>query len=307
MLPASVLSVGNADAAELRVLLWLASDLSLATKEKQLAKLADCDTKTVRAALKLWRANGVLVAEESATSEVPEAKEDLSQEPGATEAAPQKKLLQRAAELPNYTSTEIGELLEKRAGMRALVNEAQQIVGKMFNPGEINILVGMYDYLGLSEESILLLLAHCRKIGKLKMRAIEKYAISLVDRDITTPAALEEEFRMEEALHSFEGKVRAIFGMGSRALTSRESKMLRAWMEFGYDAEIVRRAYEITVTATNKPSFPYANSILERWHAEGLNTAEAIDQAVATGKTKEDDDDFFEAALQRSFREIGLK
>lgn len=311
VLPASVLSASDADAVQMRVLLWLASDLSLAQKPKQLAKLADCDAKTLRVALEFWRSNGVLVAKEA--SEV----EDVASAPAeksakkVEEPAP-KKILHRADELPNYSSTELAELLEKRVGVRALVNEAQQIIGKMFNPSEINILVGMYDYLGLSEEGILLLLAHCRNVGKVNLRAIEKYAYSLVDRDITTPAALEEEFRTVEALHTFEGQIRTMFGMGSRALTAREKKMLRAWASFGYDVEIVRRAYEITVTATNKPSFPYANSILERWHAEGLNTAEAIDQAVSEGKAKKveegttlgnsfDTDDFFAAALNRSF------
>lgn len=306
VLPASVLTAGGADAAQLRVLLWVSSDLSLVKKVNQLAKLADCDAKTVRAALEFWRANGVLVAkEESEGSATVEASEVAKPTQKAEVLTPQKAL-RRADELPNYSSTEIAELLEKRAGVRALVNEAQQIIGKMFNPSEINILVGMYDYLGLSEEGILLLLAHCRNIGKVNLRAIEKYAYSLVDRDITTPAALEEEFRTVEALHTFEGQIRTMFGMGSRALTSREKKMLRSWASFGYDVEIVRRAYEMTVSATSRPSLPYANAILERWNADGLKTAEEIDRAISEGKPKEEEDDFFEAALQRSFRELGL-
>ena len=305
MLPASVLSASDADAAQLRVLLWVASDLSLIQKPKQLAKLADCDVKVMRDALAFWRKKGVLVSTEDAEEAGEETVAPSQATPKVEEPAAEKPL-RRADELPNYTSTELAELLEKRVGVRTLVNEAQQILGKMFNPSEINILVGMYDYLGLSEESILLLLAHCRNIGKIRLRSIEKYAYSLVDRDITTPAALEEEFRTVEAMYSFEGKIRTMFGMGSRSLTTRESKMLRAWVSYGYDEEIVRRAYEITVAATNKPSFPYANSILERWHAEGLKTAEEIDRAISEGAPKEEEDDFFEAALQRSFREIGL-
>lgn len=316
VLPGAVLSNGDADAVQLRVLLWLASDLSLAQKPKQLAKLADCDQKAVRSALDFWFARGVLTAEEGEQTALP-AMAVLSEEPKKTEESVKpRKLLRRADELPNYTSTELAELLEKRAGVRALVNEAQQIIGKMFNPSEINILVGMYDYLGLSEEGILLLLAHCKNIGKANLRAIEKYAHSLVERDITTPAALEEEFRTVEALHTFEGQVRSLFGMKARALTSREDKMLRAWASFGYDIDIVRRAYEITVNATNEPSVPYTNSILERWHADGFKTAEEIDRALTEQKEKkegkplakdDEPDDFFEAALRRSFRETGVE
>ncbi len=310
-LPGAVLSQ-NADALQLRVLLWVASDLSLADKPRQLAKLADCSQEAVKAALAFWQSCGILTdeAEPAAVPAMAAVKE-------AVPAKPAAKPLQRADELPNYTSTELAELLEKRTTLRALVDEAQQIIGKVFNPSEINILVGMYDYLGLGEESILLLLAHCKKIGKIHLRSIEKYAYKLLDRGITTPAALEEEFCTVEALHSFEGEVRTLFGMKSRALTSREDKMLRAWVSFGYGIDIVRRAYEITVNATNEASLPYANSILESWNAEGLRTPEEIDRAIAARKTKKeaiadskekktgsfDTDEFFEAALRRSFSE----
>ena len=335
VLPGAVLLHSQADAVQLRVLLWLASDLSLAqkNKQKQLAKLADCDVKTACEAIDFWLSKGVLtvddgeMAESSKTVKTTESKAGTKSESksasksGLAETSPTPRLVRRAEELPNYTSVELAELLEKRATVRALVDEAQQLLGKMFNPSEINILVCMYDYLGLSEEGILLLLSHCKRIGKIKLRSIEKYAYQLVERDITTPDALEEEFRTVEAMYSFEGQVRALFGMKARALTSREEKMLRAWVSFGYDIEIVRRAYEMTVTATNEASVPYANSILERWNADGLHTAEEIDRAVAEEKEKRlgkknpqksaeptlgnsfDTDDFFEAALRRSFSE----
>ena len=100
--------------------------------------------------------------------------------------------------------------------------------------------------------------------------------------------------------------------------------MLRAWVSYGYDVDIVRRAYEMTVNATNEPSVAYTNAIIERWHSEGLNTAEAIDASLREQQDKKDGkstvkknwtptlgnsfdtDDFFQAALQRSFRETGV-
>ena len=271
---------------------------------------------TAKAAITFWTKRGVLTAEDAAISTMA----DLSDTPPivTSKAVERKKtLLQRADELPSYTTTELNALLEKRESLRGLVDEAQQILGKMFNPSELNILIGMHDYLGMQEESIVLLLAHCRNIGKTNLRAIEKYAYKLVDREITAPEALEEEFRIAEALQSFEGEVRRLFGMGKRALTTRESKLMRAWTEFGFGIDAVTKAYEMTVHATNEPSMPYTNSILERWHADGLHTLEEIEQAEAAKKEKTgnkkastqentlgnsfDTDDFFEAALRRSF------
>lgn len=308
VLPASVLS--HLDAAtpeQLRVLLWLVSDLSLVSKHKQLCKLAGCDAATARDAIAFWCNCGILG----------EAGEAIPTMASVSVDAPVKKKLQRADELPNYTSTELAELLEARASVRALIDEAQRILGKMFNPNEVNIMVGMLDYLGMNEECILLLLAHCKRIGKSNLRAIEKYAYAMVDKGINDVESMENEICTIEAMHTFEGEVRALFGMKSRALTSKESKMLSAWLSFGYDINIVRMAYEITVNATGEASLPYTNAILEKWNANAWKTVAEIEAGMnaerekregSVGNKKElgnsfDTDDFFEAALQRGFRE----
>ncbi len=309
VLPASVLS--HLDAAtpeQLRVLLWLASDLSLATKHKQLAKLAGCDVATAREAVSFWCNCGIMGEEgESTVPAMASVPTD----------APVKKKLQRADELPNYTSGELAELLEARASVRVLIDEAQRILGKMFNPNDVNIMVGMLDYLGMNEECILLLLAHCKRIGKSNLRAIEKYAYSMVDKGINDAETMEEEICRVEAMLTFEGEVRTLFGMKSRALTSKENKMLSAWLSFGYDISIVRMAYEITVNATGEASLPYTNAILEKWNANTWKTVAEIEAGMNAEREKRegvsnnkkelgnsfDTDDFFEAALQRGFRE----
>ena len=310
VLPASVLAhLDTATPEQLRVLLWLASDISLVSKHKQLAKLAGCDVTGARDAVAFWCSCGLL-GESVESVAVPAMAQSV-------EEAPVKKKLQRADELPNYTSTELAELLEARASVRILIDEAQRILGKMFNPSDVNIMVGMLDYLGMNEECILLLLAHCKKIGKSNLRAIEKYAYAMLDKGIHDVEAMEEEICRVEAMHTFEGEVRALFGMKSRALTSKESKMLASWLSFGYDTSIVRMAYEITVNATSEPSLNYANAIMERWNANGWKTAAEIEAGMNAEREKRegnannkkelgnsfDTDDFFEAALQRGFRE----
>ncbi|MBQ7173577.1 MAG: DnaD domain protein [Clostridia bacterium] len=299
-LPAQVAAeLSDATLTELRVLVALAADLSLSENTKELAKAASCREKEAKAAIERWKEAGIL----RETDE---------------KAAPKKpaKHLRRADEIPLYSTSELADLLEKRESVRALVGEAQSILGKLFTPSETNLVIGLVDYLGLSEEAALLTLAHCKKIGKTNLRAIEKYAISLCDRGITDPAALEEEFLREEALHSFEGELRSLFGMGARALSSKEEKFFKAWTDYGYELGVVKKAYEITVNSTGDASIPYTNAILETWHAAGLSTAEEIDRYLAEssekktkGKSKTgptlgnsfDTDEFFEAALRRSF------
>lgn len=300
-LPASVLSeLNSATLTELRVLLVLSQDLSLADDKKALAKAASCREKEAAGAIEKWQELGVLVTAEAVN-------------------APVKKTtkLRHADEIPLYSTSELADLLETRESVRVLLDEAQAILGKLFTPAETNLVIGMVDYLGLSEEAVLLTLAHCKKVGKTNLRAVEKYAIALTDRGITDPASMEEEFLREESFHSFEGELRTLFGIKARALSSKEERFFKNWIDFGYDIEVVKRAYEITVNSTGDASIPYANAILETWHAANLTNAEEIDRYLAEEAEKKagrkkgkseptlgtsfDVDEFFEAALRRSF------
>lgn len=321
-------TVPEADATpeQLRVLLWLASDPTLFAKPAQLARLAGADRDEIGEILDFWQSVGVLsdgkeVQESKKAQRKPTdkpaksatAKPMVDTKP-ATEAKPAAEakpaFLARADELPNYSTAELSDLLEKSQSLRMLVNEAQNIWGKVFNPYEAQLLVGLSDYLRLDNEYILLLLAHSKRIGKKSLREVERYALRLVDDGVTDAAALEEFVKRTEARRTLQGKIRAMFGLGSRSFTAKENAMLDNWISYGYGEDIIRRAYEITVGAINEPSLPYANSILERWHSEGLDTAAQIDakldaerekkgQAVMTGSF--DTDDFFEAALKRSY------
>ena len=302
VLPASVLSA-DASPEQLRILLWLASDPTLSGKPTQLAKLADCKKSDVASALSFWKAAGV-ITEGNARVAAPKAASVTHKEPES--AAP----LARADELPVYSTSELADMLERRASLRMLVDAGQQVMGKIFNQHELNILFGLVDYLELSEEYILLLLAHCKRMDVKGMRGVEKYAISLIDRDISTVEMLEARMREIEELHSLEGRIRTMFGLKSRALTSKEKKMLESWVSWGYGEEIIRLAYEIMINAGKDPSLNYVNGILERWNANGWRTQKQIEKGIeeeraqkksspTVGKSFETDD-FFEAALKRS-------
>ncbi len=304
----------DATPEQLRVLLWLASDPTLFSKPAQLARLAGADRDEIGDILDFWQSVGVLSSgkDPQERAKTPKKPTEKPAEPATKHAAASKPapILARADELPNYSTAELADLLEKNQPMRMLVNEAQNIWGKVFNPYEVQLLIGLSDYLRLDNEYILLLLAHCKRIEKRSLREVERYAIRLVDDGVTDATALEEFVKRTEARRTLQGKIRAMFGLGSRSFTAKENAMLDNWNAYGYGEDIIRRAYEITVGAINEPSLPYANSILERWHSEGLDTAAQIDakldaerekkgQAVMTGSF--DTDDFFEAALNRSF------
>ncbi|MBE6620980.1 MAG: DnaD domain protein [Ruminococcaceae bacterium] len=315
-LPSSVLSrLSDVDATTLKVLLLVSGGGNL-SREK-MAQEIGCDTDAIADALGYWRGAGLLISSTGGEKKAGAPVEVIEQSPGADK--PTTKVADSAAAvtpapstLPRYTTEELVALLENRRELAALVDECTRILGKVFSTHETSILLGIVDYLNVDSEYLLLLLAHCAKMGKKSVRYAEKLAFSLYDEGITTPDALQECLKQKEELQEVEGKLRSLFGISTRALTTKERKMINTWLfTFHYGLDVITRAYEITADAIGKASIPYANSILERWDAAGLRTLKQIDQAeqeraaapknpTAPGNSF-DTDDFFAAALKRSF------
>ena len=266
-------------------------------------------SKQVEASIDFWQSAGVisvvgLEATEEAKATKPEKKKEDKKE-GRT-------IVRRSDELPSYTTEEISAILEKRKETSYLLDECQQEFGKIFSTRDLNVIVGMLDYLGVDIGYVVALLKYCNKIGKRSTSYAEKLAFNFVEEGIDTTEALKIKLSELEALHDNESTVRKLFGMKGRALTAKEKKCIGLWFgKFGYDKEIVSRAYEITVEAINEPSVSYAHAILERWYGDGIKTLEDVQSSIEArraekaketdGMSSFDTDDFFEAALKRSY------
>ncbi len=302
--PAAALEViGRASAADLRVLLCLCT-AGESIDLKKLIKATGCHEAEVKESLSFWRGAGLLTLSEDAA--LPAVPEKILEGPAEQPAAMNPKKKKSADELPKYTSEELADLLESRNETATLIDECQNIMGKVFNIREINVLLGMLDYLGLDCEYIMMLLTYCVSIGKKTLHYAETTAFALYDNGITTASELEAELRRREAASAVEGRVRNLFGIGERAFTSKEKKFMAVWVgDMNYSFEIIEKAYEVTADATGKGSFAYANAVLERWNAAGLRTLEAIEESYknSEGKPQEgsfETDSFFAAAVSRS-------
>lgn len=306
---AAVDAMARAGETDLKVLLYLSAHESK-VDEKKLAKLISCDEADIKASVSFWRGAGLLELcdeNENEKSEDISAKEEKNNREEKKTAENSKKL-HLPEELPRYSTDELANVLEGRSEAAALIDECQNIAGKVFNFKEVSVLVGLLDYLGLEPDYIMMLLTYCVSIGKKSLHYLEKTAFGLYDAGITNSDQLSEELRRRETAADAEGKIRSMFGIGERAWTTKEKKFISTWInDFGYSIEIIGKAYELTANATGKGSMPYANSILERWNAAGLRTAEEIDASYEKGELPTegsfDTDSFFEAAVRRSLGE----
>jgi DnaD/phage-associated family protein len=308
VLPATIAAhLHKASKKDITVLLTLATEpvaqVDLVAAKNVIAARGEYTAAEIDAALAFWRGTGVVTLDEheEAAVVVAPTKADV---PIAPQVIAEKGL-------PAYSTEELSSILARRTELSQLIDDCQQAFGKIFNTNEIGIIAGLADYLGLDGEYILLLLSHCTRMEKKSLRYVEKMAITLHDEGIHDARILEERLHRIEVMASATGRIRAMFGISSRALTAKEKAMLENWLcTMQYGDAILQKAYEITVDSIGKSSLPYANTILERWYAEGYRTIEDIDAAIADyrrkkneGKGSFDVDDFFEAALARTYGE----
>lgn len=308
----------SADDTDVRVLLTLSLLAKKTTGEARIEDIAvytGIDVSDVRASLKFWRGAGVVGdAEESNEPE----KEEITVDPKKPEAprttAHRGGALEQSNITTDYSSGELADIMDNRIVSPLLIDEAQRIFGRMFRTYDIGILVGIVERLGFDEASVLLMLNYVVSKGKKTMRYAETLAMSFYDDGITSPEAVAERIsRMERSGELIE-QIKKLFGFGGRELTTSEKRFFTNWTEkYVYDIDVIRLAYDITVDNTQKPLPKYANTILEHWYSEGLRTADEvrgyIDRQAAEKGTSAvaksyDADEFFEAALKRSYEEL---
>ncbi len=294
----------SADEGDLRVMLALSflDKTKGGATQTELCKLLGMDKGELAGSLKFWR-GAALIAN---------APKGGEKEPKAVAPTPapahREGALEYSASFGGYSSGELADIMDKRKELSYFIDEAQRIVGKIFRNYDTSILIHIVEDLGFEEEAVLMMLKYMVSKGKKTTKYAETLAMSLYDMGITETAEVMARLeRMERAGEIITG-IKVLYGIGDRALTSTEKKLFTTWTEtYGYDIDVIRMAYDITVDNTQKPIPKYTNAILERWYAERLRTVEDVRayleaQKASSGEPAKsyDADEFFEAALKRS-------
>ena len=195
----------------------------------------------------------------------------------------------RADAIPEYTAEEIVRRSEHDEGFRAVLAECERVLGHTLTGADTRTLFGIYDYLGLPVDVIMVLLHHCaeecrRRYGPGRvptMRQIEKEAYIWVNREIMTLEQAEEYIRSREEMREGTEQLRRSFGIRDRQLSPTERKYIEGWFALGFGVEAIELAYDRTVTNTGSLKWSYMDKIIRSWHEKGLFTPEEIEQGDA--------------------------
>ena len=218
-----------------------------------------------------------------------------------------------AGERPAYSERDVLSAMDSDMDFRSLYGELQRQLGRSLNTEELKILLGFTRYLGLSPEVISMLVCYCRERARQKgssrnpsLRTIEKEAYAWAERGIDSMEEAAAFIQAQNVRSSRLGRLMQILQIRGRNLTAGEERYAASWLDMGFEDSAILEAYERTCLNTGGMNWAYMNKILQRWHASGLHTAEAVkngDQKPAGGSKQRQLDEDEIAAIQRIMQE----
>ena len=216
-------------------------------------------------------------------------------------------------ERPAYTDEDVYKTMDYDTDFRGLYEAVQRLLGRSLNTEEIKILLGFVRYLGLDYDVISILVSYCKARAEKKGRkrrlgllTIEQEAYAWAEKGIDTLEEAAAFIQMQNLRESKIGKLQQMLQIYGRNLTAAETRYANAWLDMGMDEEAISMAYERTCLNTGGLNWAYMNKILQRWHSQGLHTAEEIrtgDQKPGTGANGQRQLDADEVAAIRRMME----
>lgn len=153
------------------------------------------------------------------------------------------------------------------------------------NSTEMNTVFFWYDTLHFSGELIEYLVEYCITNGHSSLRYMDKVAIGWSENEIDTIEKAKEQVSIRSKAYY---SIMKAFGISGRNLADSEMAFVNKWTkEYGFDTELIQEACRRTISATQKPSFEYADTILTNWYnnnVHSLKDVEALDAVFS--KTK---------------------
>lgn len=186
-------------------------------------------------------------------------------------------------ERPTYSERDVLTAMDDDDSFRGLYGEVQRLLGRSLNTEELKILLGFVRYLGMTPDLISVLICYCKDRARQKgsmrnpsLRMIEKEAYAWAERGIDTVEEAAAFIQAQNVRNSRLYRLMNILQIRGRALTAAEERYAQSWLDMGVDEEMITMAYERTCLNTGGLNWAYMNKILQRWHQQGLRSAEDV-------------------------------
>lgn len=207
------------------------------------------------------------------------------------------------------TGDQIKKFVENNESIRSLFFASQKILAREFNSYDHEQIIKIKEFYRFSDNYILLLLSFCKDIEKTSWASIKSTAKYFYEEGIDTFNELQKHLANRHDKNSLEFKIRELFDIGMREFTKSEKHFFDKWIKDNIDFELIQHAYNLMISNTKNgqnSSLKYCWRTVENWLRAGINTASEVKKKFPIIKQEStyDVDDFFEAALARSYEKI---
>ena len=183
----------------------------------------------------------------------------------ADKAAPSQK---------EYTLDEIKEF-RKNPDISELFFIIETYLKHTLSSTDTNMVLYWLDELHFSTDLVEYLVEYCITKGHSSLRYMNKVALGWADAGIKTV----DQAKDDAAAHSqIYYSVMKALGITGRNLVDSEVSLINKWVgEYGFDIELVKAACSKTISAIQKPSFEYTDSILTNWRKKDVHTLKDVE------------------------------
>ncbi len=190
-----------------------------------------------------------------------------------------KKLKSQAADKDapsqkEYTLDEIKEF-RKNPDISELFFIIETYLKHTLSSTDTNMVLYWLDELHFSTDLVEYLVEYCITKGHSSLRYMNKVALGWADAGIKTV----DQAKDDAAAHSqIYYSVMKALGITGRNLVDSEMSLINKWVgEYGFDIELVKAACSKTISAIQKPSFEYTDSILANWRKKDVHTLKDVE------------------------------
>lgn len=179
-----------------------------------------------------------------------------------------------ASSQKEYTLDEIKEF-RKNPDISELFFIIETYLKHTLSSTDTNMVLYWLDELHFSTDLVEYLVEYCITKGHSSLRYMNKVALGWADASIKTV----DQAKDDAAAHSqIYYSVMKALGITGRNLVDSEVSLINKWVgEYGFDIELVKAACSKTISAIQKPSFEYTDSILANWRKKDVHTLKDVE------------------------------
>ena len=240
---------------------------------EEISKAIGYDVDLVEDAMMFWLERGI----------VSKVEDDLGEQLKPAEKIAEVKSEAKKEEIKEKTVSEIPvlkpshEQVAKRCSecdqFRMLFAEAQQKLGKTIGYDGQSTLIMIHDSYGLPIEVILMLLEYAVSKGKTGYKSLASIAKQWCEKDIDTLEAAEAYIMEQSEVDGLWREFQQLTGVKNANPTTKQRNYFSLWSKaYGFNAEMIYLAYEISIERTEKMSLGYMDKVLKSWSENSIKT-----------------------------------